>query len=79
MERLLGLHNNFSFLFLAVLLFPFQVKSQGNEWNDPSVNEVGAEPRHTSFIYYAEKLSAIKNIAEASPFYKSLNGTWKFN
>jgi beta-galactosidase len=79
MERLFGLHKNINLLFLTVLLLPFQVKSQGNEWNDPSVNEVGTEPRHASFIYYADKLSAVKNLAEASPFYKLLNGTWKFS
>jgi len=79
MKRFLGLHKSFRLLFLAFLLFPFQLQSQGNEWNDPSINEVGAEPGHTSFIYYADIPSAIKNIADASPYYKSLNGTWKFN
>jgi beta-galactosidase len=62
-----------------ILLPSARVKSQGNEWDDPSVNEVGTEPRHTSFIYFADKQSALKNSAEASPFYKSLNGTWKFS
>ena len=70
---------NLFFLLISVFVFPTLAISQGNEWNDPSVNEVHALPGHTSFIYYSDDQSAIKNVPAASPFYKSLDGTWKFS
>jgi beta-galactosidase len=79
MRHFLKLHKHISLFFLTILLFSYQVKSQGNEWNNPSINEVGPESGHTSFIYYADKPSAVKNFEEVSPYYKSLNGIWKFN
>jgi beta-galactosidase len=78
MKHIIILTNNLS-LFIALLLFPCLVKSQENEWNSPSVNVVGAEPGRASFMYYADKQSAVKNLTENSPYYKSLNGIWKFN
>jgi beta-galactosidase len=79
MRHFLELRKDVSLLFLTVLLFPFQVKSQGNEWNDPLINRVNSEPGHTTFIYHADKQSALKNISESSSYFKSLNGTWKFS
>ena len=67
------------FLCLILVLFSALVKSQRNEWNDPLVNEVGTEPRHTNFMIYSDKQSAINNLTETSPYYKSLNGIWKFS
>jgi beta-galactosidase len=79
MKKVFNLVKYLILIFIVELLFPVQVKSQGNEWNDPLVNEVGTEPRHASFIYYSDKQSALKDSAEISPFYESLNGTWKFS
>ncbi len=48
------------------------------EWENPRVFSVNAEPMHVTFIPYADQASALRNDPMASPFYKSLNGTWKY-
>ena len=53
--------------------------AQNNEWNELAITHAGTEPRHTAFIYYADEQSALKEDPEASPYYKSLNGIWKFS
>jgi beta-galactosidase len=49
------------------------------EWENPRIFSVNAEPMHATFIPFADEVSALKNDKTASPFYQSLNGTWKFN
>jgi beta-galactosidase len=56
----------------------FKAFSQSNEWDDIKVNEVGAEPMHASFAYFQDRQKALSFEPEQSPFYLSLNGTWKF-
>ena len=79
MKHFLQLHKNIGFVFLIILVFPFHTQSQGNEWNDPLINNVNTEPGHTPFIYHADKQSAVRNISESSPYFRSLNGIWKFH
>ncbi len=40
---------------------------------------INKEPGHCTLTPYGDIDSAVECIREASPFYKSLNGTWKFN
>ena len=62
--------------FLAVL---FTSTAQTPEWENPSVFGINKEEaRATSMPYNAESL-AISDQIEQSPWYLSLNGTWKFN
>ncbi len=60
------------------LLWTVSVHSQNNEWKNLAINEVNTEASHTSFMYYNDSENALKYQPEASPFYKSLNGDWKF-
>lgn len=50
-----------------------------NDWENPGMFGQNKEPAHCTFIPYEDTKTALKNIREHSPFYQSLNGTWKFN
>ena len=47
-------------------------------WRDLNVLEVNKEKPRTSFMSYADRKSALELKYEESPYYASLNGTWKF-
>lgn len=49
-----------------------------NPWENPSLIDIGKEKAHTDFILYADKSTALTKKPQSSPFYQSLNGTWKF-
>jgi beta-galactosidase len=50
-----------------------------HDWEDPSVFGRNREAPHCTYIPYIDKNSALENNPKTSPFYKSLNGVWKFN
>ncbi|GAA4230307.1 hypothetical protein GCM10022291_00110 [Postechiella marina] len=62
------------FLFISLSTF-----SQQNDWENPLVNQINKLPAKATFYSFETEELAIKNIREASKFYKSLNGDWKFN
>ena len=63
----------------ALLLSVGTVFAQtGKEWNDPTVTSVHREPAHTLAIPVASEGDVTKNDMTASPYYQSLDGTWKF-
>ena len=66
----------FTFFMGMQLLMAQQAK---NEWENPSVFERNKEAGHTQFIIYKDATSAKTQKPESSPYYKSLNGAWKFN
>jgi len=49
------------------------------DWENPEVVGRNKEPAHCSYIPYADVQAALKNNRAQSPYYKSLNGFWKFN
>jgi len=49
------------------------------DWENPEVVGVNKEPGHCTLTPYADARSALEGNREASPFYKSLDGKWKFN
>ncbi len=49
-----------------------------NPWENPSLIDIGKEKAHADFILYADKSTALTKKPQSSPFYQSLNGTWKF-
>ncbi|MCX6560812.1 MAG: DUF4981 domain-containing protein [Candidatus Aminicenantes bacterium] len=57
---------------------PTTAGPRGNEWEDPAVFKVNTVAPHATFIPYADEKSALLMDGKASPFYKSLNGDWKF-
>ncbi|NJB85854.1 beta-galactosidase [Lewinella marina] len=70
----------FSVLVCLVLL-PIVLSAQTlREWEDPEVYQINREYPHAAFYRYASPEAARAQVPyEQSPFYRSLNGSWKFN
>lgn len=67
-----------SLLTISILLIP-SARAQLNDWENPDVIGINKEEAHTTYIPYASVKQALKDIPDNSPWYQSLNGTWKFN
>lgn len=67
-------------LLSAVLMAMTGIQAQtGKEWDDVNVVQINREDAHTLAIPVADLNGAFENDIEKSPYYLSLNGTWKFN
>jgi beta-galactosidase len=53
--------------------------AQGNEWQDPTKNQVNRAPMHTNYFAYESAEAAQKGCKASSENYLSLHGMWKFN
>jgi beta-galactosidase len=64
-----------------LLLMPIAASAQATapDWENEQVLHVNTEPPRATFIPYATVASALSDNPEASPFYLSLNGPWKFH
>ena len=51
----------------------------GSEWENPQVLALNKEQPHAYFFNFATVDQALKVLPENSPYYMSLNGSWKFN
>ncbi len=49
------------------------------DWEDPEVFSRNREPARSSFIPFADRASALAGAPNRSPFFLSLNGSWKFH
>jgi len=54
-------------------------KGKVNDWENPEMIGQNKELPHCTLIPYADIEAAMKGTREASGFYKSLNGEWKFH
>ena len=70
---------------IAILCF---IASMGTAWaqtdryseiTDPGLVDINKEPSRASFMPFADEASAVVNKYDASPYYLSLNGEWKFS
>jgi beta-galactosidase len=66
----------FAFFVSALLSCP--VLAQLPEWENPRVNSRNTEKPHATLIPYGTERQALQYDRAASPYYRSLNGTWKF-
>ena len=66
-------------LLLSVLIAHASFSQSNNPWENPALVDIHKEPAHTDFMVYENKQTALENDYAKSPFYQSLNGTWKFN
>lgn len=48
------------------------------DWENPAVISRNTERPHTTIVPFSDEASALKFDRAASPYVKSLNGTWKF-
>jgi beta-galactosidase len=49
------------------------------EWDDPAVLHIGTEAPHATMMVYPTPEMARKGAKDESPWFRSLNGVWKFN
>ena len=52
---------------------------QGREWDDPNVLQIDAEKPHVTMMVYPNKALATSGQRQTSPWFKLLNGDWKFS
>ncbi len=67
-----------SFTLLGLLV----ARLPGNpapDWENEQVIQINREPAHATFVPFTDVASALAGRMEQSPFFLSLNGTWKFN
>lgn len=64
---------------LTCLVAIFSLTAQTLDWENPKVFGINKEPARATSIPYNTESLAIANQHTQSPWYQSLNGTWKFN
>ena len=57
----------------------FSFTTGGNDWENPKVYDLNKTPRHVTKMPFQSIESAMSGINENSEYFKSLNGSWKFN
>lgn len=69
-------------IFVPLCLLLIKVgfaQSKNNEWENPTIIDRNKEAARASFVLHSNETSALTDRPEKSNYYKSLNGTWKFN
>ncbi|MCB0636308.1 MAG: hypothetical protein KDC54_06805, partial [Lewinella sp.] len=66
-------------ILLSFLISPAAAQPPVNEWENPAVFERNKEQGHTDFIAYDDQAAAMADDFSRSPYFLSLNGTWKFH
>jgi beta-galactosidase len=66
------------FIFL-LLISSISAYAQVNDWENLLVLERNKEAAHSTLMPFDDVDSAISLAREQSPYYRSLNGKWKFN
>jgi beta-galactosidase len=54
-------------------------ENKAMDWENPAMIGRNKEPAHCTYIPYADTETALINNPNKSPYYFSLNGTWKFS
>jgi beta-galactosidase len=50
-----------------------------NDWENPAIQGIQREPAHASLLPYADLPGAMSGEREQSPYFRLLNGSWKFH
>ncbi len=71
----------FIFSIVLILFSSAHLKGQAvvNDWENPKMFGQNREPAHCTLIPYEDHKQALRDKPERSPYYLSLNGTWKFH
>ncbi len=64
---------------LAILLPATAAHAQLYDWESPAVFRINKEPAHCTLLPYPTIESAVEDAPAKSPYYRSLNGKWKFH
>lgn len=78
------MHYNYQYnrILIGIAVFVLGVTNilaQQNDWENEQVIGINKEEGHAFYIPYATTKQALADYADASPYYQSLNGVWKFN
>ena len=73
------IRKNFIALFCLFFFVYLTAYSQQNDWENEQILGINKEATHVTYIPYATTAQALNDVADASPYYYSLNGNWKFN
>lgn len=71
--------NKYSVFTFLVLITAGFLNAQQKDWENELVIGINKEDGHVWYIPYSSVKQALRNFSDASPYYQSLNGTWKFN
>jgi len=75
----MNMKNFFTTILVGTLFSNFAAYAQQTPyWQDIQTVATGKEPPRTEFIGFDDNSSALTTRFEDSPYYRSLNGTWKF-
>jgi beta-galactosidase len=66
-------------LVIGCLLQLTRASAQNNDWENPTLVDQGKERPHVNFMLFDNENDVVKDDYSKSEYYKSLNGTWKFN
>lgn len=66
-------------LILAFLLVAVMATSQTRDWENPEVFAINKEKPRATFLSYPDAKLAAQDDYSASPYFMSLDGTWKFH
>jgi beta-galactosidase len=66
-------------MFSLTLLACTLAAQQRPEWDDPAVIQTGVEKPRATFMIYPSRTLALTHDRARSPWFQSLNGTWKFH
>ncbi|MBN1567208.1 MAG: DUF4981 domain-containing protein [Acidobacteria bacterium] len=70
---------NKAILCLIALFASLGISEEKPEWDDVSVFKVHVERPHASMVVYPSSELAVKGDRSQSPWYRSMNGDWKFS
>ena len=65
-------------LLVIIFAISFTSKAQTNDWENPRIFEINQTIQHTPLVPFETSEKALSNNPEATNFYHSLNGDWKF-
>lgn len=70
--------NKTYYLYSILLLFVLQAQA-ANDWENPEIFQQGNEKPYATHYSYSKMENALTNKREASQYFYSLNGDWKFH
>jgi beta-galactosidase len=68
-----------STIAVLIILMPAAYGQSRPDWENPQVVGLNKEAGHCTLVPYSDTGTALQCERQASEFYKSLNGKWKFN
>lgn len=68
-------------IFYSVLLVleTTQKSSERHDWEDPQIIGINKQAPHSTMMVFPDQVSVITGDRKASPFYRNLNGQWRFH